>query len=33
VLEANNAPILIDDNNVGDTIKVDDDDNGLLYIA
>jgi hypothetical protein len=33
VLGTNSAPILIDDNDVGDMIEVDDDDNSLLYTA
>jgi len=33
VLGTDSALIIIDDNDVGDTIEVDDDDNSLLYIA
>jgi len=33
VLGTDSAPIIIDDNDVGDTIEVDDDDNSLLYTA
>jgi hypothetical protein len=33
VLGTNSALILIDDNDVGDMIKVDDNDNSLLYTA
>ena len=33
MLGTDSAPIIIDDNDVGDTIEVDDDDNSLLYTA
>ena len=33
MLGTDSALIIIDDNDVGDTIEVDDDDNSLLYIA
>ena len=33
MLGTDSALIIIDDNDVGDTIEVDDDDNSLLYTA